>query len=467
MGNNCLSELYEELSKKIKNEIKEKGSTLAKFNPLKLSFCDDVEVGDLARSDYLKNLNQEYAYPLSLMNLNNVTTPRKGLIGKIVLKIKRRIQKFIAGILSDYIEAQKNYNADTVRFLNEVSRYVDKRDNYIFLELIRKIDSDLRLLDEKLDELSNAQNVIYNNIDKKFEDYHTDNILKLIKSVRLRDNNIQVRINTLYTIVEGIEGIVSRLNDNNVNSQNKDVQVQKEGINNSKIDYRYLLLENRFRGSSSIVKERLKIYVDAIKDLNIQNQNVVELGPGRGELLEMLKEKNINATGVELNDAMCDVLRDKKLNFVKSDALSYLETLSDDSVSCIIGIQIVEHLDIDYLIQLLNVSYRVLQKGGIIIFETVNPLSFYALSNNFTRDYTHKAPLHPEALAYMSKLSGFKVRDILKLSKVSDDIQLKSLSTNEFMAPSVVELVQEYNDNILKLNDLLYGYQDYALIAKK
>ena len=463
---NSFEGLYKELAEKVTNEIKENGSTLLKFNPIKLDFSNDAELGDLLKSDYLRNINLNYSYPLTLQDLSLVTTPRKGLVGKVVLKIKRRIQKFIAGILINYTEAQKNFNGDTVRFLNEVSRYVDKRDNANFLELIRKIDTDLESLNRKVEELSDKQSVTELNVKQKLESSYENNFVKFAKENRLRDNNIQIRITSLFSALDNLEGMIKRLTNNQESKQNQ-VNSNVSNDNLSNIDYSYLFLENRYRGSSEEIKVKVKKYADIIKTIDCQNKNVVEIGAGRGELLELLGEENINAVGVETDSGMCEVLKEKKLEYVNQDGLSYLKTLKDNSVSCIIAIQVIEHLSFDYINALMKESYRVLQNGGKLIFETINPLSFYALTQNFFKDYTHKWPIHPDVIKYFSKLEGFSGVDILKLSEVSENEKLSMLTTDEAMIPSMVEFISKYNKNVEKLNNLLYGFQDYALIAKK
>ena len=463
---NSFEGLYKELAEKVTNEIKENGSTLLKFNPIKLDFSNDAELGDLLKSDYLRNINLNYSYPLTLQDLSLVTTPRKGLVGKVVLKIKRRIQKFIAGILINYTEAQKNFNGDTVRFFNEVSRYVDKRDNANFLELIRKIDTDLESLNRKFEELSDKQSVTELNVKQKLESSYENNFVKFAKENRLRDNNIQIRITSLFSALDNLEGMIKRLTNNQESKQNQ-VNCNVSNDNLSNIDYSYLFLENRYRGSSEEIKVKVKKYADIIKTIDCQNKNVVEIGAGRGELLELLGAENINAVGVETDSGMCEVLKEKKLEYVNQDGLSYLKTLKDNSVSCIIAIQVIEHLSFDYINALMKESYRVLQNGGKLIFETINPLSFYALTQNFFKDYTHKWPIHPDVIKYFSKLEGFSGVDILKLSEVSENEKLSMLTTDEAMIPSMVEFISKYNKNVEKLNNLLYGFQDYALIAKK
>ena len=260
--------------------------------------------------------------------------------------------------------------------------------------------------------------------------------------------------------------MIKRLTNNQESKQNQ-VNSNVSNDNLSNIDYSYLFLENRYRGSSEEIKAKVKKYADIIKTIDCQNKNVVEIGAGRGELLELLGEENINAVGVETDSGMCEVLKEKKLEYVNQDGLSYLKTLKDNSVSCIIAIQVIEHLSFDYINALMKESYRVLQNGGKLIFETINPLSFYALTQNFFKDYTHKWPIHPDVIKYFSKLEGFSGVDILKLSEVSENEKLSMLTTDEAMIPSMVEFISKYNKNVEKLNNLLYGFQDYALIAKK
>ena len=464
---NSFEGLYEELADKVTKEVKENGSTLLKFNPIKLDFSNDAELGDLLKSDYLRNINLNYSYPLILQDLSLVTTPRKGLVGKIVLKIKRRIQKFIAGILINYTEAQKNFNGDTVRYLNEVAKYVDKRDNANFLELIRKIDTDLESINRKLEELSDKQQVAEINQEKKLESYHENYILKLAKENKSRDNNVQVKLNAIFSSLDSLQRIIKEFSGNqNVNS-NQNNLLNNTGKNNDNLDYGYLFLEDRYRGSSEEIKKRLRKYVDIIKTLNLKNDNVVDIGAGRGELLELLKQENINAIGVETDSGMCEILKEKNLMFQKQDGLSYLKSLKDSSVSCVIAIQVIEHLSFDYINSLIKEAYRVLVNGGALIFETVNPLSFFALSQTFFKDYTHRWPIHPETIKYFLKLEGFNTIELLESSKVSKEQELSKLDVNEIMIPSMVDFINQYNMNIEKLNNILYGFQDYALIAKK
>lgn len=439
-----LDDLYLELEEKIKNEIGSNGKKLPKFNPFKVNLNNDMEEGALIRSELLENINKGYLYP-TLCDFNQVTTPKKGLIGKVIILVKKRIYKFVVGILSNYLKAEKQHELNIVRFLNETVKYIDKRDSDVFFNLIRKIDQDVISLNRRIEEAFDEEHMSSNK-----EEYK--NKIEILNS----------KVDELNSIVSGLEGIISRLN------------ISKESFLDSKQEipvtpknYEYLLFENRYRGKEEDIKKKMSDYVKLIKENTKNLKNVIEVGPGRGELLSLLKENNIDAVGVELDDAMCEVLKEKNLNFIKNDAISYLKNLENASVSSIIAIQVVEHLSVDDLKIFINESKRVLQGGGSFIVETVNPVSLVALSSNFFRDPTHKMPLNPDTLSYMVKLSGLSVKSILPLSPFPNICKLQQISETEFMNPAIIKFTKKYNENIEQLNSLLYGFQDYAIVACK
>ncbi len=447
MDNTSLNDLYLELEEKIKTEINVNERKLPKFNPFRVNLSDDVQAGDLMRSELLENINKNYGYSV-ISDLDQVTTPRKGIFGKVVIILKKRIYKFIVGILSNYLKAEKNYEINVVKFLNETAKYIDKRDSSVFFNLIRKIDQDVMSLNRRIEEVFDEEQMSikkmqFLNYEKKFQE-------------------CEDKIRELTLVVDGLEGIIARLKPTE-----KAVEDKEANIEITRKNYEYLLFENRFRGNEKDIKEKMNSYVTLIKNNTKELKKVLEIGPGRGELLSLLKENNIDSIGVELDDVMCEVLKEKNLNFVKNDALSYLKTLDNNSISAIIAIQVVEHLSIDDLKLFISESHRVLQKGGSFVVETVNPTSLVALSSNFFRDPTHKMPLNPDTLSYIIKLSGLEIQSILELSPFPEGSKLKVISDTEIINPSVIKFIKNYNDNVDQLNKLLYGFQDYAIVACK
>ena len=143
-------------------------------------------------------------------------------------------------------------------------------------------------------------------------------------------------------------------------------------------------------------------YVDVLRG----SAPVVDLGAGRGEMLELLAEAGVPATGVDLDPDMADHVRVKGLPMECLDAFDYLDKQPDGSIGSVFSAQFIEHLPGERLISLIRLSYRKLAPGGLFVAETVNPHSPRALKA-FWMDLTHAHPIFPEALVAWCGLAGF------------------------------------------------------------
>ncbi|MEZ4753234.1 MAG: hypothetical protein R3A13_02865 [Bdellovibrionota bacterium] len=113
--------------------------------------------GELLHSEELRHLNQNYLYP-SRLNLDTIQSHRPGIIGKLIVKFKRKLVSVLwQNLLKDYFEAEREYQSNLVRFLNDVSKYVDERDASNFWELIRKIDVDISNALERIEQIGDSQ----------------------------------------------------------------------------------------------------------------------------------------------------------------------------------------------------------------------------------------------------------------------------------------------------------------------
>jgi hypothetical protein len=95
-----------------------------------------------------------------------------------------------------------------------------------------------------------------------------------------------------------------------------------------------------------------------------------------------------------------------------------------------------------------------LADGGLLVLETPNPESVVAGSVNFYRDLTHVRPIHPDMLAFLCESAGFASVETRRLSPVPDDERL-SVTGNARL-----------DEIVSTLNELIYGYQDYAVVAR-
>ena len=211
----------------------------------------------------------------------------------------------------------------------------------------------------------------------------------------------------------------------------------------------YLAFESRFRPEET-VRERQQAYVEDLRG----TEPVVDLGAGRGELVELLSEAGISAYAVEIEPDFIELMRDKGIEVVAQDAVEHLRGLEDGSLGGIVASHVVEHLPAAAVAELVALAGEKLAEGGTLILETPNPESLVAGSINFHRDLTHRRPIHPDTLVFLCDSAGFSSVEIRRLSPMSEDERLP------------VPAGGELEEIVTQLNDLLYGYQDYAVVAR-
>jgi 2-polyprenyl-3-methyl-5-hydroxy-6-metoxy-1,4-benzoquinol methylase len=222
---------------------------------------------------------------------------------------------------------------------------------------------------------------------------------------------------------------------------------------------RYFFFEERFRGTREWVKDKFVGYVKYFK--TGIHAPVVDLGCGRGEFLELLKEAGIPAKGVDSNEVMVKKNRESGLDVSQGDLLEFLFAQPENSLGGIFCSQVVEHLPASVLLRMLESAFARLKTGAPILLETVNVSSVFALTQVFTRDLTHITTVHPETLQFMLNACGFKRPEILFTSQVPAVQQLKLFSKAENEAQEI------FNHNMTKLNQLLFGPMEFAIYAVK
>ena len=176
--------------------------------------------------------------------------------------------------------------------------------------------------------------------------------------------------------------------------------------------HKYVGFEDQFRGSPEDIGRRLAEYLPIFLGIGdagsgTRASDVLDVGCGRGEFLELLREQGISARGVDVNPAMVEVCRAHGLDAITVDALAYLRTLQDGSLGGLFAAQVVEHLEPRYLTQLLDVAFDKLRPGAPIVLETINPACWFAFFESYIRDLTHVRPVHPDTLKTCSLPPAF------------------------------------------------------------
>ena len=176
------------------------------------------------------------------------------------------------------------------------------------------------------------------------------------------------------------------------------------GTDDVPADGEYHAFEDVFRGSEELIRQRQQRYVALLRD----SAPVVDVGCGRGELLDVLRDAGIEARGVDLDRELVGYCRGKGHRDVEQgDGVGYLERLGKGAIGAVCAMQVVEHLDGDDLERLLKEARRVLRAHGRLILETVNPHSPWALKA-FWVDLTHVQPIFPEVLLQLCRQAGFR-----------------------------------------------------------
>ena len=218
----------------------------------------------------------------------------------------------------------------------------------------------------------------------------------------------------------------------------------------------YASFEDRFRGREEDIKNRQRVYLPYFKGRGV----VLDVGCGRGEFLELLGEHHVEGRGIDLDLDMVLLCRDKGLEVAMQDGLSYLGALADESVDGVFASQLIEHLEPKQIIELVRLSHRKLTPRGVLILETPNPQCLMIFADSFYRDLTHVRPIHPETMKFLLEATGFREVELKYSAPVDAAMRLPSLGTDGAES-------ERFNRGIERLNALLFGFQDYAVIGRK
>jgi SAM-dependent methyltransferase len=224
----------------------------------------------------------------------------------------------------------------------------------------------------------------------------------------------------------------------------------------------YAELEERQRGTAEEIRDRFAIYLPLLRGPG----EVLDLGCGRGEALERLGEAGVAARGVEASAEMVRHCRERGLAVVEGDLLEALAREPAGRLGAITVFHVIEHLSPPALSRLVRLAWNALAPGGRLVLETPNPLSLVAGARNFWRDPTHRRPIHPEALGRLLESAGFAAVERLDLHPFAPAERLPEIPL-EIAPADLHDLVDRVNRLRDRLDELLFGAQDYALIATR
>ena len=380
----------------------------------------------------------------NIQNNNYFISSHRRILGKPLIKGRELVHGEVQRYIDPSLWKQREFNSCIVRILNGISERLGRVDDRI-------AQSQSSISDQVNDRIAQSQSAISDQVNDRIAQSQSkvySDIGEQVRSVILAMNkDIENRAWLAGILEEKIAKSKEKRSDEMLSSQVK-------GLN-------YFIFEDRFRGSRNDTKAKQLKFVKYFEGC----KNVLDIGCGRGEFLELLKDNGISGHGIDIDEDMVRYCRSRDLNVEKLDAVSYLNQLEDKSLDGIFIDQVVEHLDPDYLIKMIDLCYKKMLFGAYIIMETVNPLSLLSLAD-FYMDMSHKRPVHPETLKFLMSAAGFRETVAQFYEPAVEDGRLRYIDADE-LAEKERSLADIINRNTDMLNNMIFGPRDYAAIGKK
>ena len=344
----------------------------------------------------------------------------RGFLGRLIVGAKRLLRPVVEAPQADLWERQRVFNAVLLERLEHTVQEMSDRIGHVE-----------RLAREGLHEVIVHDDALYAALDQKLDRY------------RRETKDLQSRLSSALARAEEGRG-------------------SAEPLSRARAEVDYVSFEERYRGATAEIRVRLASHLPLLAGRG----PVLDLGCGRGELLELLRDEGIEARGVDGNAEMVARCRERDLDVEEGDLLDALREAKPGSLGAVVSIHVVEHLPSEAVERLVRLSWGALRPGGLLLLETPNPLSLRVGASRFWIDPTHRRPVHPETLRWMATAVGFDPVEIHDLQPFPDAERLPEIPL-ELVPEDLHDLVDRLNRQRDRIDDLLNGFQDYALVGIK
>jgi O-antigen chain-terminating methyltransferase len=210
------------------------------------------------------------------------------------------------------------------------------------------------------------------------------------------------------------------------------------------IDLDWLRFGENFRGPEGQIRRGQMRYAAKFAGA----KNVLDLGCGRGEFLDVAREAGIDAHGIDQSEECIGVCLAKGLKAERAELFSYLESLADHSLGGVYCSQVVEHIPPDRLPDLIKLIARKMQDGALLAVETPNPECLAIYATHFYLDPTHTRPVPARLLGFYMEEAGFVNLEVDWLSPAIESI------------PSVGDLPE-------RVRKEFFGAMDYSITGRR
>ena len=376
---------------------------------------------------------------------------RQGLLGRLLVSAKRLLRPLVKAPQADLWDRQRVFNQVLIEILLGEQARLD--------EVERRLGHLERFVPEALDDLLGHNDALFSRVDQKLD------------RARRETTELSARLGAALALSEERRTEEGRAA---ADAGAEDGDRRHEALERLRDESAYLALEARYRGTEEEIRERIEQHLprlEPVRDLGAR-LDVVDLGCGRGEALRVFRDAGFSARGVDASAEMVARARERGLDAVEGDLFAYLTAVEESSVGAVVSFHVIEHVPATELERLLRLAHRALAPGGLLLLETPSPLSLLVSGRSFWLDPTHLRPVHPDSLALFAREAGFDPVERIDLRPYPPAERLPEISLDELGEPATLpdgvrRLADRVNRLRDRLDDVLYGYQDYALLAEK
>ena len=376
----------------------------------------------------------------------------RGFLGKLLVLCKRLLRPLVTTPQADLWERQRRFNLTLLhrdralreQFPDQVAALAARTDEIfrdlteVRNDLLQDVQQHARRLAhleefkrQGLDDVTRHSDALFSRVDQKFDRY------------RRQSRELWSKLGGLLSALDTETGSAAEL-----------VRAHDE--------MEYVDLEHRFRGLESDIADRLAVYQPFLEGRG----EILDLGCGRGEALEVLAGFGLPVRGVDSSAEMVRACRDKGLRAAEGDLFERLAAEPEGSLGGVVSFHVIEHLPAPSLGRLVSLAWRALAPGGVLILETPNPESMVVSARNFWIDPTHRRPVHPAMLAHLYEQAGLERVERLELRQFGEGERLPEVATAD-LPEEQQALAHQVNVLRDRIDTLLFGFQDYAVIGVK
>ncbi len=447
----------EEIMRKIRDNIRERRESGAYTKEMEDLINEPMQtpIASAGQDDTPQNLN--YIKSNWDVHAEYSINSHRPLLGRFLVWGRKLVHGEVRRYVDLITGKQSEFNAHVTRILNSSIKGFDKKINDTVIAVNNDIDA----------KVNGAVAAVNRDIDVKVNEtvaaVNRDIDVKVNGAVAAINRDIDAKVNeAISAINKDIENKawLADILEKRIKTKNYLVD-EKDKLCNNAINY--FIFNELFGGSIG----EIRTIEEQFLEFFLGCKNVLDIGSGRGVFLELLREKRIKGYGIDINDDLILYCKKKDLEVQKDDAISHLEKLNDKSLDGVFMAHVIEHLKHEEIVCLLRLCYEKMQYGSYIAIAMPNILNITVSSNTFYLDPTHTTHLHPEVIKFLLKSCGF--RDIQErfYQPIPNELKLKRFDCDANLNTEQKNIYETINYNIDILNNLLFGYRDFAVIAKK